>query len=164
MNLVIALAVYGAFLSTILAIREIVQGLAEIRKEQRRVKISFGATGTAISKRIKKSYDLLEINVTNIGHRPIIITQMMLWIECEKHERLGTYIPFQRAKPPKFPVRLDDAEQFTVSFDMAPMAPDFPDDPCRYVYVSVTDTEGKEYKQRFNKWVLRLIRKGGRER
>lgn len=132
-TLTFLLAFYGAFLSSILAIRE-------FRKDKRRILIML---------KYIAFHERAEITITNTGHRPITISEIGMDIYVEQNGK-GFWEPIPRnslfdasvAKEP-FPETITDGENITIP--LSDIISQEIGTNRKNVRVSVYDIEGKQY-------------------
>ncbi len=112
MDTALLIAIYGAIISTLLAIREIVSFVNDLRKDKRRLQVSIEYGQGAKTK--KKSGSFLHINITNIGNRPVTIIGVGFF-SSGSIER--TYADKDVFRPIKLPVKLEDGDRLDFTFD-----------------------------------------------
>lgn len=112
MDIVLLLAIYGAGISTVLLIREIVLGVLEFVRERHRLKVT--ASFSLKRGEGSKLFTYLEIGATNIGRRPITILQAGIGGHGPYSEVIYTDDLFNRVK---LPIKLEDGEHVDFAFD-----------------------------------------------
>ncbi len=122
------LAIYGAVLSTLLAIFEIV-------KEQRRIGIIL---------ELHQFSGGYIVTIVNIGHRPITIVAMTVAIGPDGMTiRQGSLLT-ENGQPP-FPVTLTDGQHTRIG--LSEVVSQEITEQKEQVFISVFDAEGREYKK-----------------
>jgi hypothetical protein len=130
-NVTFFLALWGAFLSTYLAIRE-------VRKDKRSLKIILEHDTWAGMHRLL---------IINIGHRPVTIDQVSLALGDRKHKQVEA-VP-QNATwsalhgEPRFPVTLEDGKM--AIFYLGTAISSELTDPNKYLKINVFDAESNVY-------------------
>lgn len=147
----LTLAFYGAFISTILAIREIVLAITEYTNRKRQVKLDF-IIGYGTHKGNKDIW-FCEVSATNIGTRPIIITEIGFYTKTStgglvfysNHENI-----FNNKK---LPIKLEDGDNLTTSFYLDESWKGFMNclDKPKSTRAFVLDTENKYHTIRIDK-------------
>ena len=131
----ILIALWGALLSTILAVREYF-------KDRRKVKVTYSSVIT--SNNLGNPITLVEVKVVNIGHRPITITGGGLLLSDGR-----TLVqPLQNIIPVKLPARLDDGDSVSIYLDLRQVranSKDLAQHGVGFVGAFVRDTEGKQH-------------------
>jgi len=124
----LVIAIWGAVISTLLAIRE-------IKKENRNIKIILYYVYWM---------EKHKISITNINQRPITIVEINLSIRNVALERRSAFFSHENGYvPPEFPVTLTDGQ--TVEFDLSPYITDHLSNPKVKLRIKVYDAEGKVY-------------------
>lgn len=128
-------AIWGAILSTILAIRE-------ISRERRKIVVTL----------FKISWlESYKISITNIGHRPITISEIGLAIGIKRkapYEPVRSSARFATEEsylPPKLPLILTDGQ--TAEFHLSNYITKELLDKSNKLFISVYDSEGNIYKK-----------------
>jgi len=135
-SLSLLLAVYGAVLSTILAIRE-------LRKDKRKVSVTCKIWGIVIGGNV--TWKLIKVTAVNSGHRPIVIESVGLNISGHKLIDLKP-----KSESAHLPKQIGDGEPISILFDYAEVEKVFrklekPSNfACKLAFVC--DAEGTEYK------------------
>lgn len=126
--LTLAIAVWGAILSTVVYIQK-------KTKEQRKIKV-------IIEEQLFQGRHLFII--TNTGFRPITIQDIHVFVE-DKHGDLSRDTPWDNAQSPCFPFTIDDGESKT--FLLTEYMTGFIRDKKYHLKISVTDGEGNIYRK-----------------
>lgn len=133
--LTLALAVYGAIVSTILGVRE-------IRNGRRRILVILEYVAF---------YERAQVKITNTGYRPINITEIGVQIYFEQEgkgfwdqvPRNSLFGPAVEAEP--FPTTIDDGEHLTLPLSDV-VGSQLLENGMR-AKVTVYDVEGNEYRE-----------------
>lgn len=139
------IAIYGALLSTILAIREFLKGI-------RKIKVTCNLLHT-INPKINKPWQLIEISIINKGYRPVTITSAGLLLNNN-----DTFFQLENAIGQKtlsstLPKKINDGDVITIYFDYSTLQEKLNDfnPPVFLKRVIATDAEGKRYTGRLPK-------------
>lgn len=136
--LTLLVALYGAMLSTILALRE-------FKREKRQIRVTCRMTlGSALTGDV---LEFVQIHVVNTGHRPIQITSAALELSdgnqfIQLTSKLG---------PLSLPKKIDDHESVSVYFDYPDVEKalkEREDPDVIYTSAVVRDAEGNEYRSK----------------
>jgi hypothetical protein len=131
----LTIAIWGAILSTILAIRE-------VSRERRKISI------TLFKISWMESY---KISITNTGHRPITISEISLTIKTKAkapHSPIRASARFATAEgytPQKLPLILTDGQ--TAEFHLSEYVTHELSNELNKLLISVYDSEGNIYKR-----------------
>lgn len=131
-------AVYGALLSTVIAIRE-------LTKDKRRVKVTCNVSLVPLSS--DETWEFISIDVVNIGHRPIQISSAGIIMSDGNYY---TQLSSKLGKNP-LPKKLEDGESFTIMFDVDKIIEVLKHSNrqnVKYTKAFVSDAEGNKYKAR----------------
>lgn len=139
----LVIAIYGASLSTIIAIRE-------FTKDKRRVKVTCNYA-MVFPPGSSKSWGFISIRVVNIGHRPIQINQAGILLSDGKsvtqlESKIGI-IPL--------PKKLEDGESFEIMFDadkIEQTLENYENKKVKFTKAYVSDVEGNKYTSRLPKY------------
>jgi len=144
------IAIYGAVISTILAVREIVLLVTEFIREKRRLKITVECyiIEKEIKKGKKKIFSYVRINATNIGRRPVVIVMGGFFLNNPSTTSFGM-------GPANSPLKLDDGDTVNIDFECEYIQKHAGNSNLTKAYIS--DTEGKFYTTRINKKVKEFI-------
>jgi hypothetical protein len=102
----LVVSIYGALLSTILAINE-------IRKGKRQVRVTIGVNRTYELREDDRSW-IVVLHVANIGYRPVVIVDAGLTI---KKNTLNIITPHILNRDAPLPVKLEDGERIELQFN-----------------------------------------------
>lgn len=132
-NITFFLALWGAFLSTYLAIRE-------IRKDKRSLKIIL---------EFVHFYETRRLVITNVGHRPITIDQIALEIRDKRYGETdqvpqNTFWDKERELP-ELPMTLEDGKM--IVFYLSDRVVEELRDVNKFLTVRVFDAEGNVYNK-----------------
>jgi len=136
------IAIYGALLSTIIAIRE-------VTKDKRRVKVTCMVALSPISS--GETWEFISVDAVNIGHRPIQIKSAGLIMSDKK---FFTQLA-NKAGRNQLPKKLEDGESVTFMFDVEKIIDtlNHPDrENVKYIKACVVDAEGNKYTSRLPKF------------
>ena len=139
------IAIYGALLSTILAIREFLKG-------RRRIKVTCNLSLT-VNPNNNKPWWLIAINIINRGYRPVTITSVALLLKNgESLVRLKNAID-QKSLSDKLPQKINDGEHIEIFFDYSKVKETLQNlnPPVFLDSVIAIDAEGKHYSGRLPK-------------
>ena len=133
------IAIYGALLSTIIAIRE-------ATKDKRRVKVVC-RYAFAFPPGTNKTWKFISINVVNAGHRPIQINQAGILLSD------GNSVTQLESRVGKIPLpkKLEDGESFEIMFDADKVEQAIKNQEnknVKFTKAFVSDAEGNRYTTR----------------
>ena len=134
----IGIALWGAGLSTILALRE-------FTKDRRKVKVYCYIGSMPLLHLEEPHFTFVGVDITNTGHRPITIVGVGFELE---NGIIYTEIRDSVQKP-LLPIRLEDGDSFKQIFDYQELkkaSHEFREKGLRFVSISVRDAEGKIHK------------------
>jgi len=134
-DVTLLVAIYGALLSTLLA-------LMQIRKERRQVRVT---SNIALGTRFKGDVcEFLAITAVNVGHRPVTLVAAGLYMT----KGLQFTQIESKAGPPSLPKKLNDGEQVSIYFDLPEMEKALKQQKPGVLFTSafVRDAEGNTYK------------------
>lgn len=144
-DLTLILAIWGAVLSTILGILEVIKFLQGLLKNRRRLKVSFHPEISASPYGEPKMY--LRIYVVNIGYRPIeLITAGLVFQSGILFEQTENY----NGKD-NLPKKLEDGEpySFLLDYSIALEVARKSKEDLKLVFIQ--DSEGKKYTSKIPK-------------
>jgi len=139
-RLALTLALYGAILSSLLAIVQIVRWIQDVRKERRQVSVFLEYVAW---------YEHAQIVIANSGHRPVTISEIGVAIphKMEDGKILWEDVPrnslLREAEEP-FPTTLKDGDALVVPLSDVVSGYVY---PSMRVQVSVFDSEGNRYSR-----------------
>lgn len=133
------IAIYGALLSTVIAVREVM-------KDKRRVKVVC-RYAFAFPPGSKDAWKFISISVINIGHRPIQIKQAGILLSD------GNSVTQLESKVGKIPLpkKLEDGESLEIMFDadkIEQALKDHDNKKAKFTKAYVSDAEGNQYTAR----------------
>ena len=139
--LTLLLALYGAIVSTVLAIRE-------LSRDKRRLRVTCRIALTPSPS--GGVWEFVKVNAVNIGHRPIQVKMAELRMS---NGDLFTQV-WSNLGPLPLPRKLEDGESVSVFFDYGEVERAGRERKVTFVEAVVQDAEGNEYTSRVPK-VLR---------
>jgi len=137
-KLALTLAVYGAILSSLLAIVQLIRWIQDFRKERRQVRVFLEYVAW---------YEHAQIVITNSGHRPVTITEVGIAIPHKLEDRriIWEDVPrnsLLRGMEEPFPTTLKDGDALILPLSDVVSGYVY---PSMRVQVSVFDSEGNRY-------------------
>jgi len=152
------IAIYGALLSTVLAIRELLKG-------RRRIKVICNLSIT-VNPQNKKPWWSIAIRIINRGYRPVTITSAALLLKngetfVQPQNAIG-----QKSLSDTLPQKINDGEDIEIFFDYLELKKTLDNlkPPVFLDSVIAVDAEGKRYSGRLPKALkgkLKLPRNNG---
>jgi hypothetical protein len=142
--LTLLIALYGAVLSTVLALKE-------LRKDKRQVKVT--CRMALAPSPVGDVWEFISVEAVNTGHRPVEITMAGLLM---KNGDLFTQVVSKAGRNP-LPKKIEDGERVTVLFDYPELKKalgEQRDPENRLTKAVVHDAEGNKYTSKLPK-VLR---------
>ena len=131
--LTLLIAVYGASLSTVLAVRE-------IRKERRRVAVTCRVA--LVPAPVEGVWKFVDVSAVNVGHRPVEIRAAGL--------NMSNGHQFTQLKnnlgPIPLPKKLEDGDSVSVMFDYVQVEKAAREHQAVFTSAFVRDAEGNEYE------------------
>ncbi len=137
------LAVYGALLSTVIAVRE-------FTKDKRRVKVEC-RYAMAFPPGSDKTWNFISISVVNTGHRPIQISHAGILLNDGNS---FTQLESKAGKIPS-PKKLEDGEALEIMFDVDKIElalKNHDNKKAKFTRAYVSDAEGNKYTSKLPKY------------